>query len=163
MFFKVKNKIISPLKITYKIHHIGYAVQDIEKSTKIFSLLDYKIENKIIDDIERNIKILFIYNSNVNIELIQILDLNKKSPIDFLFKKDFFFPGNGIPYHICYSVNNIDKAIDNLNKKSHFLIVQPKAKAIALAENNVIFLLNKDIGIIELLESNGGKNHGEKD
>jgi RimJ/RimL family protein N-acetyltransferase len=136
----------------YKIHHIGYAVKNIEKSFSVFSLLNYKVESSIVEDFERNIKILFIYNYETRIELIQILDENKESPIDFLFKKDFSFPGNGIPYHICYSVDNIDIAIENLNKIERFIIIQPKSKAPALEEKNVAFLFQHDIGIIELLE-----------
>jgi len=150
-FFKdciIKDEFIH----SYKIHHIGYAVKEIEKAFTPFNLLNYKMESSIIEDPVRNIKILFICNCKTRIELIQVLDDNKKSPIDFLFKKSFSFPGNGIPYHICYSVNNIDRAIENLNKNERFIILQPKSKAPALKERNVAFLLQKDIGIIELLE-----------
>jgi methylmalonyl-CoA/ethylmalonyl-CoA epimerase len=137
---------------SYKMHHIGYAVKDIEKSFKVFSLLNYVKESSIIEDFERNIKIQFIRNCKTRIELIQTLDKNKKSPVDFLFKGSFFFPGNGIPYHICYSVKDMDKAIEKLNKNERYIIIQPKSKAVALEGKNVAFLLQKDIGIIELLE-----------
>jgi methylmalonyl-CoA/ethylmalonyl-CoA epimerase len=150
-FFKdciINNEFIH----SYKIHHIGYAVKEIEKAFKPFSLLNFKMESSIIEDPVRNIKILFICNCKTRIELIQILDDNKKSPIDFLLKKSVSLPGNGIPYHICYYVNNIDRAIENLNKSGRFIIIQPKSKAPALKGRNVAFLLQNDIGIIELLE-----------
>ena len=138
----------------YRIHHIGYAVKDIERSFKVFGMLDYKMESPIVEDFERNIKVLFICNHETRIELIQILDDNKESPIDFLFSKKFF-PGNGIPYHICYSVDNLDTAIENLNKTERFIVIQPKSKAPALEGKNVMFLFQHDIGIIEMYENVG--------
>ena len=124
----------------HKIHHIGYAVKNIEEASKIFGMLSYEIKSSIIEDIERNVKILFVENNLTLIELIQTLDAEIKSPLDFLFKKKFSFPGNGIPYHICYSVNNIDKEIQNLNHKEHFILIQKKSKAPALGGRNVAFL-----------------------
>jgi methylmalonyl-CoA/ethylmalonyl-CoA epimerase len=154
------------------IHHIGYAVENIEKAYKIFSLLGYEklkidlpapdessgggvcgYENiqDTIDDVDRNIKILILRNKNFLVELISFLDRTKPSPIDFLFKSRFAFPGNGIPYHICYKVSDINKTIDSLNKEN-FIIIQHPSKAIALGNNFVAFLFHKDIGIIELYE-----------
>jgi hypothetical protein len=92
-----------------KVHHIGYAVLDFDKSLKVFTSLDYKPQSPVVDDLERNIKLLLLRNEGILVELIAILDIKKKSPIDFLFKEKKFFPGNGIPYHICYLVDDIDK------------------------------------------------------
>jgi methylmalonyl-CoA/ethylmalonyl-CoA epimerase len=106
-----------------------------------------------VEDIDRNIKILMLRNGYVRVELVSFLDRKKSSPIDFLFKSKFAFPGNGIPYHICYNVDNIIKTIDLLKTK-RFIVIQSPCKAIALENNTVAFLFHKDIGIIELCEEN---------
>jgi methylmalonyl-CoA/ethylmalonyl-CoA epimerase len=138
-------------KQTYRIHHIGYAVQNIENASKIFAMLDYEQKSDVVDDHSRNLKILFLNNNDTLIELISILDKTKKSPIDFLFKKRFSFPGEGIPYHICYLVNNIDQAVIDLSEKG-FMTIQFRTKAPAIESGDVAFLFHNDIGIIELLE-----------
>jgi methylmalonyl-CoA/ethylmalonyl-CoA epimerase len=157
------------------VHHIGYAVKDIEKAEEAFSLLGYKRVNlsddivgydcvygggggniqktelDIINDFDRNVRILMLKNKSILVELVSFLDKTKKSPIDFLFKSDSIFPGNGIPYHICYIVNNMKESIDQL-RKNRFIVIQPPNKAIALNNKYVSFLFHKDIGIIELYE-----------
>lgn len=134
------------------VHHIGYAVADIEKASKIFASLGYVIESPCVNDSNRNVKILLLRNDKTLVELIAILDVEKESPIDFIFKKEFSFPGKGIPYHICYSVDDIDQTIARL-KKENFGVIQPRLKAPALDDNDVAFLYHRDIGIIELLQN----------
>jgi methylmalonyl-CoA/ethylmalonyl-CoA epimerase len=137
------------------IHHIGYAVKDIEKAYDIFSLLGYKkLYGTVgggVADYDRNVRILMLENESVRVELVSFLDHNKSSPIDFLFKSKFSFPGNGIPYHICYNVNDIVDTICFLKTKK-FLVIQPPCRAVALDNKTVAFLFHKDIGIIELYE-----------
>jgi methylmalonyl-CoA/ethylmalonyl-CoA epimerase len=142
------------------IHHIGYAVDDIEKAYMVLSMLGYeKCEYScakmggggVVEDIDRNIKILMLKNRSICVELVSFLDRKKSSPIDFLFKSKSTFPGNGIPYHICYNVDNITETIDLLKTK-RFIIIQSPCKAIALGNSTVAFLFHKDIGIIELYE-----------
>ncbi len=43
-----------------KIHHIGYAVKNIEKSREVFLQLGYQNEGDIVVDDARNVKILFM-------------------------------------------------------------------------------------------------------
>jgi methylmalonyl-CoA/ethylmalonyl-CoA epimerase len=134
------------------VHHIGYAVGDIEKARGVFVSLGYTVESPLINDTGRNIKILLLRSGDTLVELIAILDTGKASPIDFIFKKEFAFPGKGIPYHICYLVQDIDQAIIRL-KRENFKIIQPRMKAPAFAGNDVAFLYHRDIGIIELLQN----------
>lgn len=56
-----------------KVHHIGYAVKNLDEAFNIFKLLGFEKENeKVIDD-KRNVKILFIHNREYRIELIESL------------------------------------------------------------------------------------------
>ena len=87
-----------------KIHHIGYAVKNIEDSINEFKKLGYiTIENKIVDN-QRNVIIQFIKNGDYLIELVA--PLNKESPVTNLLKKQ----GNS-PYHICYKTDNLKSVI----------------------------------------------------
>lgn len=86
------------------IHHIGYAVADIEKAYKVFLLMGYEKHEtrEIVDDYERNVKILMLRNGPVLVELISFLDRGKKSPIDFLFKQELsLHGGGGLSYLLC--------------------------------------------------------------
>ena len=127
-----------------KIHHIGYAVKNIEDSLNEFKKLGYKtIENKIVDN-QRNVIIQFVKNGDYLIELIA--PLNKESPVTSLLKKQ----GNS-PYHICYETDNLKKEIEDLNNNG-FVIISDLLKAPAINNKKVIFLYKKDIGLIELIE-----------
>jgi methylmalonyl-CoA/ethylmalonyl-CoA epimerase len=134
-----------------QVHHVGYAVRDIERAGQIFTLLNFQQDSSITNDVIRNINIQFWRNQTTLIELISILDDSQKSPVDFLFKKKFSFPGNGMPYHICYVVNDIEQTINRL-KKEKFFVIQPPSQAPALENRQVAFLVHHDIGMIELLE-----------
>ncbi|MDR1385736.1 MAG: VOC family protein [Planctomycetaceae bacterium] len=134
-----------------QVHHVGYAVHDIERAGKIFTLLNFQKESSVTKDVIRNINIQFWRNQTTLIELISILDGSQKSPVDFLFKKKCSFPGNGMPYHICYVVDGLEQTINQL-KKEKFFVIQPPMQAPALENRHVAFLVHNDIGMIELLE-----------
>ena len=84
-----------------KIHHIGYAVKNIEKSIEVFKNLEYHIGETIRDDL-RKVNICFVEKDGYVVELISPIDKNQESIVDGVLKKS----GNG-PYHICYVVSNM--------------------------------------------------------
>ena len=127
-----------------KIHHIGYAVNNIEDSLNEFKKLGYKcVENKIVDK-KRKVIIQFIENGDYSIELVA--PLGKESPVTNLLKKQ----GNS-PYHICYETDNLEKEIKDLDDDG-FVIISDLLKAPAINNKKVIFLYKKEIGLIELVE-----------
>jgi len=127
-----------------KIHHIGYAVNNIEDSLNEFKKLGYKcVENKIVDK-KRKVIIQFIKNGDYLIELVA--PLGKESPVTNLLKKQ----GNS-PYHICYETDNLEKEIKDLDDDG-FVIISDLLKAPAINNKKVIFLYKKEIGLIELVE-----------
>ena len=127
------------------VDHIGYAVKSIEKSKFIFEKLGFSFEELIIDD-KRNLKIQFGNNGFERIELLEIYDINKPSPIDLFLSKI-----GPTPYHICYKSNNIEEDICLLKSKGFMLVHSPDS-AIAFNNKKVAFMFQKDIGIIELVE-----------
>ncbi len=56
------------------------------------------------------------------------------------------------PYHICYQVNDIDQAIDDL-RRQRFLLVSGPQPACAMSDRRVAFLFQRNTGLIELVET----------
>ncbi len=142
-----------------KIHHIGVYVKNIEKSRKKYEELGYRVSPKVgnqnvQEDYERNIKILFMDNAidDVMVELIERLDSEKPSPVDFIIKGNAGNYSDAIPYHICYEVEDIDKTVEDLRKMHYILINDKQATTEVLFHKNVVFLYNKAAGMIELIE-----------
>lgn len=142
-----------------RMHHVGYYVKDIDKSRKKYEQLGFSVSKRVGNqevqsDYGRNIKILFMENrvDSVMIELVELLDESKKSPLDFIRKGNAGNYSDTIPYHICYEVEDIDRAVEEL-RKQHFVVINPKEETTdVLFHKNVTFLFNKAAGIIELIE-----------
>ena len=77
------------------------------------------------------------------LELIEPLD--ETSPVFKVLSK------NGVtPYHICYSVKDIDKSVSEL-RSLRFVATSEPVPACALDYRKVCFLYNRNVGLIELV------------
>ena len=132
-----------------KIHHIGYLVDNIENAANEFERLGFSRMGKSVEDCSRQVNILFLDNASHVIELIQ--PVSKASSVYGLRKKY-----RNSPYHICYETNDIQNQIANMtNSDGGYIIIQSVQKAPAIPGcPDVAFLLNGDIGMIELVQSN---------
>ena len=75
-----------------------------------------------------------------------IAPVDETSPVSKVLQR------NGVStYHICYSVESISDAITELRKQKYILISKP-AGATAFEGHPVVFLYNKEVGLIELVE-----------
>lgn len=127
-----------------KIHHIGYAVKNIDKAIEHFSNLGYVVHDKAVDE-KRKVIIAFAESSGYSIELIA--PLSDGSPVDSILKK------NGpTPYHICYETVDIKLMCQKL-KAEKFRVISDISPAPAIDNANVVFLLSPVMGIIELVET----------
>ena len=136
--------------IFMKIDHIGYAVRRIDRAMEAFKELGFDFD-EIIDDSDRNVKLAFVEKDGYRIELVCPLDKEKASPVD-----QYISGMSGIPYHICYSSNDFDKDIEVLKSHGYKVIIEPKP-AIAFGGNRVVFLMNISLGLMEIVEKNGGE------
>lgn len=127
-----------------KIHHIGYLVKNINKSIKEFENLGY-IGNIITRDEIRGIDICFMKNNNYVVELIS--PFCETSTVSGLMKKY-----KNSPYHICYISDNLEKDIQQLSSNGYTQIDNPTI-APAIDNRKVVFLMNINIGLIELVEA----------
>lgn len=127
-----------------KVHHIGYAVKDIQQSLKMFQNIGYNIESEPSKDFKRKVEIAFVQNNNYLVELIS--PITNESPIRIYLDKI----GN-TPYHICYETNDIETTINELRQQRYKVIEKP-SEAIALNNQSVAFLYHPKYGLLELLE-----------
>ena len=130
-----------------KINHIGYAVRDIEKARLSFEALGYQFQ-KLTEDFDRNIAVQFGEKDGYRIELVSPLKGREKgnTPVDTILQT----VGN-TPYHICYSSSDLKKVIELLEAQKYKVII-PAERAEAFDGRKVVFMLNRTIGIIEIVE-----------
>lgn len=73
--------------------------------------------------------------------------MDETSPVNKILEK------NGVtPYHTCYIVDEIELAMKELRKMKYIVVSKP-AEAVAIHGCKVCFLFNKNVGLIELVES----------
>lgn len=132
------------MKKNYTVHHIGYAVYNIEKAIPQFEMLGYKFSKTIIDD-SRGIKINFGSNGIITIELIE--SISNDSAVNKVIKKT----RTPTPYHICYVTDNIAETCSELEEEG-WILISPISPAPAINNSNVAFLSSMDIGIVEFVE-----------
>lgn len=130
----------------FRFHHIGYAVNSIEK-TSVYYTEEGWILSEIYSDTIQNTKIAFLFkNSFPLIELVEPID--DKSPVVKTLDK------MGVtPYHVCYEVDDIEIAISNLKKKRFIPLFKP-VEAIALENRKICYLFNQAVGLIEIVNKN---------
>jgi methylmalonyl-CoA/ethylmalonyl-CoA epimerase len=129
---------------SFKFHHIGIAVKDINKTAAIYVDGGYKMSDIIFDPIQ-NVDICWLTKDGMPVvELLAPVD--ESSPVCKIIEK------NGVtPYHTCYVVDDIDHAISELRKLKYVLVSKP-VEAVAIHNCNVAFLHHRHVGLIELVE-----------
>ena len=130
------------------IHHLGYAVDDIDTAINSFYILGYEFVSKTVDE-KRDVVIAFIRNGDYMVELIS--PLNQNAPVINVLKK--YGP---TPYHICYETASLDEEISKL-KMDGWVLLRKREKAIAINGSDVVFLYNKSVGLIEIVETIKGE------
>jgi len=125
-------------------HHVGVAVESIERTGSLFVEAGYKM-TVVIFDPKQNVNISFLEkDGSPLLELVEPVD--EHSPVRNILNK------TGVSaYHFCYEVENLDDSIAQLRRKKFMLIVKP-VEAVAFNGRRICFLYNKDAGLIELLE-----------
>jgi len=127
-----------------KIHHVGYAVPDVEKAQVEFAALGWKVCSETTDDVARQVRIVFMERDGYQIELVA--PLSAESPIHKTLQK-----GSGTPYHFCYEVERLEEAEAEL-KKAKFIPFKKAAEAPAIGGRRVEFMFAKNVGVVELVE-----------
>jgi len=124
-----------------RFHHIGIACSDIDRKNKeIRELYSIKEETPVVHDENQQACVCMLtLLSGINLELVS------GGPVDNLLKKEFSY------YHICFEVEDLEKAISNFEKKGAILVSPPKP-AILFKGKKVAFLYTTT-GLVEFLEA----------
>ena len=130
---------------TFKFHHIGVAVKDLDATASVYEKGGYKRSSSIFDPIQ-NVNICWLTKEGEpTVELLAPVD--EESPVNNTLEKV------GVsPYHCCYVVDSLEYACSELRKQKYIKVSKP-AEAVAFCGSRVCFLFNKNVGLIELVES----------
>ncbi len=126
-------------------HHIGIACRDIEKTLGFYRVLGYEA-SAVTDDPIQQVRVCFLVKGGEpRLELLE--PVGDDSPV-----KRTLETAGVTPYHLCYEVEDITAAIDEL-RRQRFLLVSGPVPACAMDDRRVAFLFKKDNGLIELVEA----------
>lgn len=133
-----------------RLHHIGIACADIDQMKRYMEQLYdvVKISDKIYDNLQETELCMITLNDGTQVELV-----NGK-PVEKLVKKRQFL------YHICYSTNDIEKKIEEMESMGAKMISEPK-EAVLFGEKKVAFLMTQ-MGLVELLEEENSNGTGKR-
>ena len=128
-----------------KIDHIGIAVRNIEKTSKLLSnILGLKVASEEIVE-EQKVKVAFLPLGDSELELLE--STSPEGPIARFIEKK----GEGIQ-HIAFRVNNIEEVLEKLKKEGVRLIDEKPRYGAGGAK--IAFLHPKDTNgiLVELCE-----------
>lgn len=133
------------MKNLLSIDHIGYAVRDIMTTAQHYLDAGWTM-SEIFEEKVQNTKIAFLYKEGLTtVELVSPLN-ETPSPIDNILKNQ------GVtPYHICYWVEDIMKAMEDLYEEGFKPLFFP-VESIAMDDHKICYLYHNDIGAIEIVE-----------
>ena len=132
-----------------KIHHWGIAVAKMTDAIQEYKRFGWIWDGEIIEDTDRNVNLAFLHKNNSDEMIELVCAAGEKSPISATLK---LMKNISTPYHICYEVEDLEKTIQIL-KQRHYIVTSAPNPAVAFENRRVAFLLNRDVGLVELLES----------
>lgn len=126
-----------------KVHHIGFATDNIEATSAFYLNNGYKAGDIIFDEIQRTNICFLTKEGEPALELIQ--PANEKSSVNKILNK------NGVcPYHICYEVDDIDQAFDAMCEEGFTPLFRP-VEAVAIEDRLICYFWKKEVGFVELV------------
>ena len=101
-----------------RFHHIGFAVTDIEKIKPEYLAGGYAVSKTVIEPTQ---KVYVAYARKTGFPTIEFLQpIDETSPVSRILKK------NGTtPYHICYAVDDIKEAMEELRSRKFLPLAKP--------------------------------------
>lgn len=126
-----------------KLHHIGYAVRNLEAAGRMQSL-DCPKQGDPVPDERMGVEVLFLDAGGARLELVA--PLGPGSPVDSYLKQS----GPG-PYHTGYLTDDLDGQTERM-KAEGWKVVRPPMPAKAFSGANVVFLYHGSLGLVELIE-----------
>lgn len=133
------------MKNLKSIDHIGYAVNDIIATAEYYVNAGW-ILSDIFEERIQNTRIAFLNKEGfTKIELVSPLD--GKSPVDNILANS-----GCAPYHICYEVDDIEQAVEDLYEEDFKPLFFP-VESVAMDNKKICYLYNLKVGLVELVNS----------
>ena len=124
------------MKDLLTMDHIGYAVKNIAQSAALYVAAGWTL-SPIYDEQEQRAKIAFLTKPGMTLE--------GDSPVDNILRSQ------GVsPYHICYVVEDIMTAVENLYEEDFKPLFMP-IESVAMGNRKICYLYHPHIGYIELV------------
>ena len=132
-----------PVEMTF--HHVGVAVKSIARSLDTYvGLFGFRQVTESLEVPTENVRVCFVEAPDgVLIELVE--GITEDSPVAHIVKQ----PGAG-PYHLCYSVSDLNEAVEKLRQRKCFLL--KKFERPAHGHRRFAFLLSPERQLFELCE-----------
>ena len=133
-----------------KLNHVGVATPSIAESVKLYrDVLGATSITETMTLKEQGVYVCFVNLPNSQIELIEPID--KTSPITGFLAKN----PNGGQHHVCFEVEDIIAARDDMKAKGATVLGEPR---IGAHGTPVIFVHPKNMGgvLVELMETPKG-------
>ena len=127
--------------------HVGVAVPDIEEALSYYRPIGFQVKQHPVIDKDRDVKICFIQNDTLVLELVSPAYKGKKSPVDtYLDSKQGY-----TIYHICYLASDMQAQIE-LMTDNGYIELHKAAPSIAMEGRKVAYLYNRVMGLVEIAE-----------
>lgn len=130
------------------LHHVGYAVKAIEPVSQMYvGRYGYEVRTPVIHDPFQTALVQFLAFPGDRVYLELVSPDGPESRLTNAVRK-----GGGLN-HLCYTAENLEKAIGCLTQ-SGMLLIMPPQPAVAFAGRRVCWFLGEDPVPIELVERN---------
>lgn len=128
-----------------RLHHVGIVVNDIRKTAQLYGrLLGLALVTDIVVDETQRVKVAFLDVGNgVTLELVE--PLTSDSPV-----AKFLNRGGGL-HHLCYEVDDIDRAVEAASVQGAIVICKP-VPATAFDGRRIAFVYAPDKSLVEFVE-----------
>ena len=130
-----------------KLHHVGIVVEDIESGIQRYkAMFGFVPVTEVVDDPVQKVSVVLLSGpeaDSVPVELIA--PLADDSPVSKILK------GNVRLYHLCFSVEDIEKELRNFRSHGAIIISGP-VPAELFEGKRIAFVYTPDKYVVELLE-----------
>jgi methylmalonyl-CoA/ethylmalonyl-CoA epimerase len=137
----------SPLGFALRLHHVGFVVVNIERSvTGFINSLGMSWDGAIYEDPIQKVKVTFLATGPTCAQIELIEPAGDDSPVNRFLAK------GGGQHHLCYEVDDIERALDVLKSRKASVVQQP-CPAVAFDGRRIAWLITREKLVVELLEN----------
>jgi methylmalonyl-CoA/ethylmalonyl-CoA epimerase len=137
----------SPLGFALSLHHVGFVVANIERSvTGFINSLGMSWDGAIYEDPVQKVRVAFLATGPTCAQIELVEPAGDDSPVNRFLAK------GGGQHHLCYEVNDIERALDELKSRKASVVQQP-CPAVAFDGRRIAWLITREKLVVELLEN----------